>query len=110
MTHPAPGEATPGPSTSGSVVLDLGPGTGVLVLRTPPEADGQEIEISPAGEPAGHRTHSRVRPRTLPHGTQYAAVYPGLPAGDYTIWLNAHTPGPQITITGSQVTTARWPE
>jgi hypothetical protein len=109
MTDPAPGEVTPGPSAPGSVVLDLGPGTGVLVLHTPPEADGREIEISPVGEPARHRTHSRVRARALPHGTQYAAVYPGLPAGEYTIWLDAYTPGPRITITGCRVTTARWP-
>ncbi len=39
-------EGTLSPSTSGSVVLDLGPGTGALVLHTPPELDGEEIEIS----------------------------------------------------------------
>ncbi len=54
-------EAVPGPSTSGSVVLDLGPGTGALVLHTPPEFDGAEIEISRLGDAQEPRTHSQVR-------------------------------------------------
>jgi hypothetical protein len=91
------------------VVLDLGPGVGALVLHATQELDGREIEIGPAGGAPGHRTHSRVRPRELPGGTRYAAVYPELPAGDYTIWLDASTPGPAITIAGSTVTTAWWP-
>ncbi|MGD0378240.1 MAG: hypothetical protein ABSB01_27175 [Streptosporangiaceae bacterium] len=110
MTHPASGEAVPDPSYSGSVVLDLGLGTGALVLYAPPEADGREIEISLVGESAERRTHSRVRPRKMPDGTLHAAVYPGLSAGDYTVWLDSHTPGPQISITGGRVTTYRWPE
>lgn len=104
-----------GPSTSGSVVLELGPGIGALVLHTPPELDGAEIEISldppPAAPatPAGKRTHSQVRQRLTPGGTQFAAVYPGLAAGDYTIWRDASTPAITVTIDGGRVTTARWP-
>jgi hypothetical protein len=102
-------EPVPGASGSGSVVLDLGSGVGALVLHATQELDGREIEISPAGSAPGHRTHSRVRPRALPGGTKYAAVYPQLPAGDYTIWLDVATPGPVITISESTVTTAWWP-
>ena len=98
-------EPAPGPSGSGTVILELGPGVGALVLRTLPEANGQEIEISPAGSPPGHRTHSQVRPRVVPGGTQYAAVYPGLPAGNYTVWLDPDTPGTDVTITEASVTT-----
>lgn len=102
-----------GPSTSGSVVLELGPGIGALVLHTPPELDGAEIEISrqvrPAGPPA-KRTHSQVRQRLTPGGTKFAAVYPGLAAGEYTIWRDAHSPAMTVTIDGGQVTTARWPD
>jgi len=102
-----------GPSTSGSVVLELGPGIGALVLHTPPELDGAEIEISPvtdsADEPA-RRTHSQVRQRITSGGTKFAAVYPGLAAGDYTIWRDASTPVTTITVDSGQVTTARWPE
>lgn len=101
-----------GPSTSGSVVLELGPGIGALVLHTPPELDGAEIEISldtPPAEPASMRTHSQVRQRLTGGGTQFAAVYPGLAAGDYTIWRDASSPAMTVTVDGGQVTTARWP-
>lgn len=95
-----------GPSGSGSVVLDLGPGTGALVLHTPPELDGVEIEVSTPGRP---RTHSQVRPRLTAGGTQYAAVYLALAPGEYVIWRDAGTPAMTVTIAGARVTTAWWP-
>jgi hypothetical protein len=106
-----------GPSTSGSVVLELGQDIGALVLHTPPELDGAEIEISPAAQPArdqaklghGKRTHSQVRRRQMPGGTRFAAVYPGLAAGDYVIWRDASIPVMTVTVDGGQVTTAWWP-
>jgi len=98
------------PSGSGSVVLDLGPDIGALVLHTPPELDGWEIEISRlAGDAARGRTHSRVRPRDTPGGVLYAAVYPGLAAGDYVVWRDATTSALNITVAAGQVTTAYWP-
>ena len=102
-------EPVPGPSGPGSVVLELGPGTGALILHTPPELDGREIEVSPPGSTAAHRTHSRVRPRHTGSQTQYAAVYPQLPAGNYTIWKHDDTPAATVTIHGGQVTTTWWP-
>jgi hypothetical protein len=103
-------EAVPGPSTSGSVVLDLGPGTGALVLHTPPELDGAEIEISQLGGEPEPRTHSQVRQRRLPGRVQYAAVYPGIPAGDYAIWRDAsNQPAATVTVASGQVTTTHWP-
>jgi hypothetical protein len=104
-------ECVPGPSGAGSVVLDLGPGIGVLVLDTPAELAGREIEVSPAsGGPGAHRTHSLVRERRTGAGTSYAAVYPGLAAGDYTLWGDATTPAGTITIDSGQVTWHRWPD
>jgi hypothetical protein len=58
-------EPVPAPSSPGSVILDLGPGTGALVLHTPPGLDGQEIEISPSGGDPG-RPHPLAGPGT-PH-------------------------------------------
>ena len=103
-------EAVLGPSRSGSVILDLGPGVGALVLYAAPELDGREIEVSPlgGGTPAP-RTHSRVRRRETAGGTQYAAVYPQLAAGDYTMWKDDVTPAATVTIEGGRVTTTRWP-
>jgi hypothetical protein len=105
-------EPVMGASGAGTVVLDLGAGIGALVLYTPPALDGEEIEIS---RPGHARTHSRVRPRVTSAGTRYAAVYPGLPAGQYTIWRSADRPGDgepvmTIAIAGGSVTSCRWPD
>jgi hypothetical protein len=89
--------------------MELGAGIGALILYTPPGLDGEEIEISRDDEPGAHRTHSQVRPRPLPGETVYAAVYPGLPAGRYTIWRDERTPAATTTITGGQVSSCRWP-
>ncbi len=40
---------------------------------------------------------------------QYAAVYPELAAGDYTIWRDATTPAGTVTIDGGSVTSFQWP-
>lgn len=101
-----------GPSTSGSVVLELGPGIGALVLYVPPELDGAEIEISLTANEGGQavkRTHSQVRPRHTTDHTFYAAVYPGLASGDYIIWRADDSQAMAVNVGDGQVTTARWP-
>ena len=102
MTEPAAG-----PSGPGTVVLELGPGIGALILYTPADLDGEEIEISRDGEP---RTHSRVRPRRMPGQTRYAAVYPSLPAGRYTVWRDERRPAATVTVAGGQVSNCHWPQ
>jgi len=111
-------ELAAGPSGPGTVVMELGAGVGALILYTPAEMDGEEIEISRDAEPGAagtpralgsRRTHSRVRPRHLPGETRYAAVYPGLPAGRYTAWRDQLHPATAVVITGGQVSTCRWP-
>ena len=98
-------ETAPGPSGPGTVVLNIGGGTGALVLNVPPELDGREIEISRKGLP---RTHSQVRERRLGSRVRYAAVYPDLPAGVYTLWRDASTPAGAVTVSGTEVTVADW--
>jgi hypothetical protein len=95
-----------GTSGAGSVVLDLGAGIGALILYTPAALDGAEIEIS---RPGHARTHSRVRPRETSAGTRYAAVYPGLPAGPYTIWDPGGRPVLTTAIAGGSITSCHWP-
>ena len=97
-----------GPTSAGTVLLDLGADTGALVLYTPAYLLGAEIEISP-DTPGGARTHAAVRARPVPGGTRYAVVYEGLAAGRYTIWRNQDTPSGQVTIAGGEVTTHHWP-
>jgi hypothetical protein len=110
MSETVPGDSIQSiSSSSGSVVLDLGPDIGALVLHTPPELDGREIQISLLAGAPHRRTHSRVRRRYTPGGVRYAAVYPGLAAGDYVVWGDATTSAMIVTVAGGQVTTASWP-
>jgi len=101
-------ESVAGPSGPGTVVLELGAGVGALVLFTPADLDGREIEIS-RDDLGARRTHSRVRPRHMPAGTRYAAVYPDLPAGPYTIWADEEHAAGRVVITGGRVTNWSWP-
>ena len=101
-------ESSAGPSGPGTVVLELGADVGALVLNTPAELDGREIEIS-RDDQAGRRTHSQVRPRHMTTGTRYAAVYPDLAAGPYTIWADEQNPAGQVVITGGRVANWSWP-
>ena len=97
-----------GTSGPGSVILELGEGIGALVLVTPPDLNGHEIEISPSA--GGARTHSLVRKRQTAARTSYAAVYPALPEGDYIIWREDGAPAGQVTIRGGEASRFRWPE
>jgi hypothetical protein len=97
-----------GATGAGAVVLEIGAGTGALVVCTPADLANHEIEISPAGEPT-RRRHASVRERRGSGGTGYAALYDRLPPGTYTIWRNHITPAATITIAGGQVTSYAWP-
>ena len=102
-------ESVAGPSGPGTVILELGADVGALVLFTPADLDGREIEISRDDDPAARRTHSQVRPRHVVRVTRYAAVYPDLPAGQYTIWADEQRRVGRVVITGGRVTNWSWP-
>ncbi len=60
---------------------------------------GRETEISPAACGArARRTLSLVRDHRTGASPGYAAVYPGLAAGDYTVWQDSVTPVGTVTI------------
>jgi len=61
--------------------------------------NGYEIDIQP-DDPTMPRTHSAVRSRVLEGGTSYAAVYPSLKEGTYTVVDS----GQKFTITGGAIT------
>ena len=63
MTELGERHGAAGPSSAGSVVLDIGAGTGALVLFAPADLDGAEIEVSVGADPVAKRTHSQVRKR-----------------------------------------------
>ena len=104
MTEPAAG-----PSGPGTVVMDVGGDIGALVLYTPAGMDGREIEISRDDDHGARRTHSQVHRRHMADATTYAAVYPKLTAGTYTIWTDEQNAAATVVITGGQITTCRWP-
>ena len=56
-------------------------------------------------DPAGHRTHNVVHARRNRDVVMaYAAVFPAVPAGDYTVWCRDGSPYAVITVHGGQVT------
>ncbi|HWD97226.1 MAG TPA: hypothetical protein VG246_12465 [Acidimicrobiales bacterium] len=77
-------EALLPPSWDGSVVLDIGGDVGALILRTSPSAFAREIDLVPDDGGVPH-VHSAVRERRTTDGSAFAAVYPQLKEGSYTI-------------------------
>jgi hypothetical protein len=107
--HPGP-PAVPGPPgpSPGALVLDIGGQTGALAIYAGVDRDGTEIEVSPAGADRA-RAHNVVRPRQAGKSACHAAVFPALPAGDYTVWNDADTRAGTVTIKGGHVTEFRLP-
>jgi hypothetical protein len=88
-----------------SLVLDIGGDIGALVITTGPELAEEEIEISPGVDPTTRREHNVVHPRRDRDVVKaYSAVFPSVPAGEYTIWNLDGSPYKVITVQGGQVT------
>jgi hypothetical protein len=83
--HDDAGEVHNASAGQGPVVLDVGDGAGALVLVAPGDMHHVEIEVSPLGRD-DERTHVAVLPRPTGAGPVFAAVYPTLPAGPWTVW------------------------
>jgi hypothetical protein len=94
-------------SPSRAVIVDVGEHTGALVLTAPAEREGLEVEIHPASDPS-RRTHVWVLPREGRDGTVYAAVFPSLPAGDYTVLEPDGSVATTVAVPANQVTNATW--
>ena len=100
----------------GAVMLDIGGDIGALVVETPPEMVGVEIEIRPAGanrDAAGHThyPHVAVVERPAPGGPVPSLVFGELSAGVYHL----HDKGgdevlARATVRGNAVTEMVWPE
>jgi hypothetical protein len=90
------------------LVLDIGADIGALVIYADERLDEAEIEISPGTDPRTPRSHNQVHARTNRHGTAYTAVFPAVPAGDYTVWHHDGSAQGNITIHGGHVTEHHW--
>jgi hypothetical protein len=90
-----------------TVVLDIGQDIGALIIYADAESRGREIEVSPRGAVAG-RVHVEVLERRVSGRPVFAAVFPGLRAGDYDIWEDAVNSSGTVTIVGGEVATVDW--
>ena len=94
-----------------SVVLDIGPHAGALVVYTGPELAGEEIEIRPHGEP-WRGVHTAVRERHVDSGTVHAGVFDRLRAGRYDLRQGAGSERAQemgVEVVAGSVTEATLP-
>jgi hypothetical protein len=97
-----------GASAAGSVGLDIGGGTGALVIATGPEWHGREIEISRKDQEPPVRTRVAVRERRVSGGVRYTAVFPALSAGAYLIWRTATEAAGAVVVAAATVTEVDW--
>jgi hypothetical protein len=89
------------------VMVDVGPGTGAVVIYTDDALHGQEIEISPPGSDS-QRVHTDVLRRRTAGGYVCAAVFGSLSEADYKLWHQSR-PGPEmVRVVGGQVTEVDW--
>lgn len=100
-----------GHAGQGSVLLDIGDDVGALVVLLPAALVGAEIEARPAHPPAGHHhhPHAAVVPRPTPGGDVLPSLVIQLPAGRHRLHLlPSGEAGPEVTVTGGEVTELTW--
>jgi hypothetical protein len=99
---------TMAPSGQGTVVLNIGVGIGAIVIHTPGNLHGHEIEVSPVDDPL-RRTHAAVRARYVRSGVCWSVVIDSLPEGRYVIWRDPVTPLAEVDVHGGMVAEYTWP-
>jgi len=92
----------PGGGVSSGAVLDIGDDTGALVIYADEHMVGDEIEICPTGN-LSQREHNVVRARRTQTGLVYAAVFPALLNGDYSVLTRDLLPSHQVSVLGGHV-------
>ena len=89
------------------VAIDIGAECGALVLETGSEMHGVEVEISPAGADR-ERSHKQVLERRAGERAAFTAVFDGLRAGSYTLWVAERERARGVEIRGGEVTLLDW--
>ncbi len=89
------------------VVLDIGDEVGALVIHADPGMHGIEIEISPADEDQARR-HKEVLERRINEGPAFTAVFDGLAAGAYTLWVHGEPRAREVSIEGGAIVELDW--
>lgn len=91
-----------------ALVLEIGGDVGALVVYTDATCAGAELDLAPAGSPRSHDLHNVVRPRTTAGGgTVFAAVFPQVQEGRYTLWgVDGTGPVAEVAVLGGAVSEA----
>lgn len=87
-------------------MIDVGAGTGALIIYTSDALRGTEIEIRSADE-AMH-THTEVLRRKTQSGYVHAGVFGSLAEGNYQLWHESLTSPMKVSIVGGEVTEVDW--
>lgn len=103
MTH----EEAAGPAPGGPAVLDIGGGTGALLVVVPAALLGAEIEVSPEGRPQV-TTHTGVHERRMRGEALPVALFPSLAAGTWTLRESGPCASRSVTIVDGRVTHVDW--
>jgi hypothetical protein len=94
------------PARADALVLNIGEDIGALVVYTAASCEGWVLDLTPAGAPRTHEIHNVVRLRTTPSGeTVFAAVFPEVHQGRYSLWGDAPVPLAQVNVSGGEVCT-----
>lgn len=89
------------------VVLDIGENVGALIVHADPEMHGVEVEISPEGDDSG-RSHKEFLERRAGSDPAYTAVFDGLRAGRYTLWVAGESRARGVAVGGGRVAELDW--
>ncbi len=106
MKSPQP-DGTRHRAGDGPVVLDIGGDIGALLVRTPPQLDGAEIEISKVGGIRDGK-HVAVHPRLTGSGTVHAAVFGDLTRGRWQLWGPDGRRGQQVAVIAGDIVEIEW--
>jgi hypothetical protein len=98
---------TAGSASSGPAVLDIGGGTGALLVIAPAALLGAEPEVSPGGRPAV-RIHTGVHERDTGGTRLPVALFPSLDAGTWTLWGQGPCATREVEIADGRVTEVDW--
>jgi hypothetical protein len=89
------------------VAIDIGGDVGALIVQTDAQLHGVEIEISPSGHDRS-RTHKQVLERAIDGRPAFTAVFDGLRAGSYTLWVDDAPRARDVKICGAAIAELDW--
>jgi hypothetical protein len=91
----------------GFVMVDIGEEAGALIVHTGSDLQGIEIEISPAGMDEA-RQHVAILQRMMNGRSFWAAVFPSLAPGVYSLWRPGRPAPDQVSISAATITEVDW--